>query len=67
MRFIFPGVKHSVLRQVGEGLLSVRSGAGAPVAKAVYRGGKICQQHDTPLDELRYYYWILLGVVCVFT
>lgn len=35
-----PGVKHSVLRQVGEGLLSVRSGSGAPVAQAVYRGGK---------------------------
>ncbi len=36
-----PGVQHSVLRQVGEGLLSVRSGPGAPVAKAVYRGGKV--------------------------
>lgn len=38
--FIRPGVQHSVLRQVGEGLLSVRSGAGAPQAKAVYRGGE---------------------------
>lgn len=34
------GVNHSVLRQVGEGLLSARSGVGAPVAKSVYRGGK---------------------------
>lgn len=34
------GVKHSVLRQVGEGILSTRSGAGAPAAKALYRGGK---------------------------
>lgn len=33
------GVQHSKLRQVGEGL-SVSSGAGAPVAKAVYRGGE---------------------------
>lgn len=33
-------MKHSVLRQVAEGLLSVRSGARAPVVKAVYRGGK---------------------------
>lgn len=33
------GVKHSVLRQVAEGLLSARGGAGAPVVKAVYRGG----------------------------
>lgn len=38
--FMSPGVKHSVLRQVAEGLLSVRSGAGAPVVKAVYRGGE---------------------------
>lgn len=35
-----PGVKHSVLRQVGEGLLSGRGGAGVPVTKALYRGGK---------------------------
>uniref|UniRef100_A0A673BYU9 Cytochrome b-c1 complex subunit 2, mitochondrial-like n=1 Tax=Sphaeramia orbicularis TaxID=375764 RepID=A0A673BYU9_9TELE len=34
------GVKHSTLRQVGEGLLSARSGPGAPVAKAIYRGGE---------------------------
>ncbi|MEQ2199427.1 hypothetical protein XENOCAPTIV_027052, partial [Xenoophorus captivus] len=43
------GVNHSVLRQVGEGLLSVRSGTGAPVAKAAYRGGELRVQNR---DEL---------------
>ncbi|KAL7377771.1 hypothetical protein ABVT39_004109 [Epinephelus coioides] len=43
------GVKHSVLRQMGEGLLSVRSGAGAPVAKAVYRGGELRVQNNDDL------------------
>lgn len=38
--FTHSGVNHSVLRQVGEGLLSARSGVGAPVAKSVYRGGR---------------------------
>uniref|UniRef100_A0A3B3ZD71 Ubiquinol-cytochrome c reductase core protein 2a n=1 Tax=Periophthalmus magnuspinnatus TaxID=409849 RepID=A0A3B3ZD71_9GOBI len=33
-------VNHSVLRQLGEGLLSSRSGPGAPVALAAYRGGE---------------------------
>ncbi|MEQ2186131.1 hypothetical protein GOODEAATRI_025482, partial [Goodea atripinnis] len=42
-------VNHSVLRQVGEGLLSVRSGTGAPVAKAAYRGGELRVQNR---DEL---------------
>lgn len=41
MALVGLGVKHSVLRQMGEGLLSARSGAGAPVAKAVYRGGEL--------------------------
>uniref|UniRef100_A0A3Q3X018 Uncharacterized protein n=1 Tax=Mola mola TaxID=94237 RepID=A0A3Q3X018_MOLML len=41
MALVGLGVKHSVLRQVGEGLLSVRSGSGAPVAQAVYRGGEL--------------------------
>ncbi|CAG5897765.1 ubiquinol-cytochrome c reductase core protein 2a [Menidia menidia] len=49
MALVGLGVKHSVLRQVGEGLLSVRSGAGAPVAKAVYRGGELRVQNN---DEL---------------
>lgn len=38
----FTGVKHSVLRQVGELFLGGRSGAGATGAKAHYRGGKAC-------------------------
>ncbi|XP_029293100.1 ubiquinol-cytochrome c reductase core protein 2a [Cottoperca gobio] len=49
MALVGLGVKHSVLRQMGEGLLSVRSGAGAPVAKAVYRGGEL-RMHNT--DDL---------------
>lgn len=40
MIYMKPGVQHSVLRQVGEGLLGARSGAGAPEVKSVYRGGK---------------------------
>ncbi|XP_070779093.1 ubiquinol-cytochrome c reductase core protein 2a [Enoplosus armatus] len=49
MALVGLGVKHSVLRQVGEGLLSVRSGAGAPVAKAVYRGGELRVQNNDDL------------------
>ncbi|XP_023279055.1 cytochrome b-c1 complex subunit 2, mitochondrial-like [Seriola lalandi dorsalis] len=41
MALVGVGVKHSVLRQVGEGLLSVRSGADTPVVKSVYRGGEL--------------------------
>ncbi|TWW69975.1 cytochrome b-c1 complex subunit 2, mitochondrial [Takifugu flavidus] len=41
MALVGIGVKHSVLRQVGEGLLSVRSGAATPADKAVYRGGEL--------------------------
>ncbi|XP_055008622.1 cytochrome b-c1 complex subunit 2, mitochondrial-like [Boleophthalmus pectinirostris] len=40
MALVGLGVNHSVLRQLGEGLLSSRSGPGAPVARAVYRGGE---------------------------
>lgn len=36
----FAGIKHSTLKQVAEQFLNIRSGAGAPGAKAVYRGGK---------------------------
>ncbi|KAM9843415.1 ubiquinol-cytochrome c reductase core protein 2a [Aulostomus maculatus] len=43
------GVEHSVLKQVGEGLLRTRSGPGAPIAKAVYRGGELRVQTQ---DEL---------------
>uniref|UniRef100_A0A665V2G2 Cytochrome b-c1 complex subunit 2, mitochondrial-like n=1 Tax=Echeneis naucrates TaxID=173247 RepID=A0A665V2G2_ECHNA len=41
--------QHSVLRQVGEELLSVRSGAGAPVAQSVYRGGELRVQNNDDL------------------
>lgn len=41
MALVGVGVKHSVLSQVGEGILSTRSGAGAPAAKALYRGGEM--------------------------
>lgn len=49
MALVGLGVKHSVLRQVGEGLLSARSGAGAPAAKAVYRGGELRVQSNDDL------------------
>lgn len=49
MALVGLGVKHSVLRQVGEGLLSARSGAGGPVAKALYRGGEIRAQNNDDL------------------
>uniref|UniRef100_A0A671Y5H9 Ubiquinol-cytochrome c reductase core protein 2a n=1 Tax=Sparus aurata TaxID=8175 RepID=A0A671Y5H9_SPAAU len=41
MALVGVGVKHSILSQVGEGILSTRSGAGAPAAKALYRGGEM--------------------------
>ncbi|RVE69479.1 hypothetical protein OJAV_G00078530 [Oryzias javanicus] len=49
MALVGLGVNHSNLRQVGEGLLSVRSGAGAPVAKALYRGGELRVQNNDDL------------------
>ncbi|XP_010772055.1 cytochrome b-c1 complex subunit 2, mitochondrial-like [Notothenia coriiceps] len=49
MALVGLGVKHSVLRQLGEGLLSERSGAGAPVAQAVYRGGELRVQNTDDL------------------
>lgn len=49
MALVGLGVKHSVLRQVGEGLLSARSGAGPPVAKALYRGGELRVQNNDDL------------------
>ncbi|XP_051905497.1 cytochrome b-c1 complex subunit 2, mitochondrial [Hippocampus zosterae] len=39
------GVKHSDLKELGERFLSVRSGAGAPVVKASYRGGELRVQN----------------------
>lgn len=49
MALVGLGVKHSVLRQVGEGVLSARSGAGAPVVKSVYRGGELRVQNNDAL------------------
>ncbi|XP_071329815.1 ubiquinol-cytochrome c reductase core protein 2a [Trachinotus anak] len=49
MALVGVGVKHSVLRQVAEGLLSVRSGADAPVVKSVYRGGELRVQNNDDL------------------
>ncbi|XP_068192393.1 ubiquinol-cytochrome c reductase core protein 2a isoform X2 [Antennarius striatus] len=49
MALVGLGVKHSVLKQVGEGLLNVRSGGGAPQAKAVYRGGELRVQTSDDL------------------
>ncbi|XP_076020747.1 ubiquinol-cytochrome c reductase core protein 2a [Genypterus blacodes] len=40
MALVGLGVKHSVLKQLGEAL-NVHGAAGAPVAKAVYRGGEL--------------------------
>ncbi|XP_038841634.1 cytochrome b-c1 complex subunit 2, mitochondrial [Salvelinus fontinalis] len=49
MALVGLGVNHSVLRQVGEQFLSVRSGAGVAGAKAVYRGGELRVQNGTGL------------------
>lgn len=49
MALVGVGVKHSILRQAGEGLLSVRSGTGAPAAKSVYRGGELRVQNNDDL------------------
>ncbi|XP_026181604.1 ubiquinol-cytochrome c reductase core protein 2a [Mastacembelus armatus] len=49
MALVGLGVNHSALREVGEGLLSVRSGAGAPVIKSVYRGGELRVQNSDDL------------------
>ncbi|XP_005523001.1 cytochrome b-c1 complex subunit 2, mitochondrial [Parus major] len=44
MALVGIGIKHSTLKQVAEQFLNIRSGAGAPGAKAVYRGGEIRKQ-----------------------
>uniref|UniRef100_A0AAZ3SAT0 Ubiquinol-cytochrome c reductase core protein 2a n=1 Tax=Oncorhynchus tshawytscha TaxID=74940 RepID=A0AAZ3SAT0_ONCTS len=49
MALVGLGVNHSVLRQVGEQFLSVRSGAGVAGAKAVYRGGELRVQNGAGL------------------
>lgn len=52
MALVGLGVSHSVLRQLGEGILSSRSGAGAPVARAVYRGGEARIHNNDDLVHL---------------
>ncbi|NXF12140.1 QCR2 protein, partial [Smithornis capensis] len=49
MALVGIGVKHSVLKQVAEQFLNIRSGAGASGAKAVYRGGEIREQNGDSL------------------
>lgn len=38
--FVNSGVDHTVLKQVGEQFLNIRSGSGTTGAKAQYRGGE---------------------------
>jgi len=49
MALVGLGVKHSDLRQLGEGVLSARTGPGAPGAKAEYRGGELRVQNNDGL------------------
>lgn len=49
MALVGLGVNHSVLRQIGEELLSARSGSGASIARAVYRGGEARIQNSDDL------------------
>lgn len=52
MALVGLGVKHSVLRQLGEGILSSRSGSGAPVTRALYRGGEARIHNNDELVHL---------------
>ncbi|XP_066545235.1 cytochrome b-c1 complex subunit 2, mitochondrial isoform X2 [Amia ocellicauda] len=49
MALVGLGVEHSVLKQVGEQFLNVRSGFGAVGATAVYRGGEMREQNGDSL------------------
>ncbi|XP_053708692.1 cytochrome b-c1 complex subunit 2, mitochondrial [Synchiropus splendidus] len=49
MALVGLGVDHAALRQVGESLLSVRTGPGASADKAVYRGGELRMQNSDDL------------------
>lgn len=49
MAIVGLGVKHSMLKQMGEQYLNVRPGAGVPGAKAVYRGGEMRVQSSDGL------------------
>ncbi|XP_072275274.1 cytochrome b-c1 complex subunit 2, mitochondrial [Pyxicephalus adspersus] len=49
MALVGLGVSHSVLKQVGEQFLNIRSGAGSAAVKAQYRGGEIREQNGESL------------------
>ncbi|XP_066432383.1 cytochrome b-c1 complex subunit 2, mitochondrial [Eleutherodactylus coqui] len=49
MALVGLGVSHSVLKQVGEQFLNIRSGAGSASVKAQYRGGEIREQNGADL------------------
>ncbi|CAH2307179.1 cytochrome b-c1 complex subunit 2, mitochondrial [Pelobates cultripes] len=49
MALVGLGVSHSVLQQVGEQFLNIRSGPGSPSVKAQYRGGEIRVQNGDDL------------------
>ncbi|XP_056389721.1 cytochrome b-c1 complex subunit 2, mitochondrial isoform X1 [Hyla sarda] len=49
MALVGLGVSHSVLKQVGEQFLNVRSGAGSASVKSQYRGGEIREQNGNDL------------------
>lgn len=65
--FLYSGVDHSVLKQVGEQFLNIRSGSGATGAKAQYRGGELsCPTKNlnitlTPLECLLQFYHLSLN------
>lgn len=50
------GVDHTVLKQVGEQFLNIRSGAGTTGAKAQYRGGELNRRSDKSAHYLEFYY-----------
>lgn len=66
VRCLSPGVEHSLLRQVGEGLSGVRTGAGAPVDQAVYRGGTTSTMTHLWATRPRFVQVVALGLRCVF-
>ncbi|KAM5152898.1 cytochrome b-c1 complex subunit 2, mitochondrial [Mantella aurantiaca] len=49
MALVGLGVSHSVLKQVGEHFLNIRSGAGPAAINAQYRGGEIREQNGDSL------------------
>ncbi|XP_018421610.1 PREDICTED: cytochrome b-c1 complex subunit 2, mitochondrial [Nanorana parkeri] len=49
MALVGLGVSHSVLKQVGEHFLNIRSGGGSATIKAQYRGGEIREQNGESL------------------